>query len=165
MNFSTPEFWILVAFVLLVGVAGKHVFLYVTQLLDTYSQQISLRFTEATRLHDEALSLLETYRDKHAQATLQSQEILSFVEKEVEEFKKSTEQAFTDFKTQKETLLQERLALEKQEILSKLRAETVQEALKIVEKVLMQNDNVRKKLTEEAIDEVITQSVHLKKTL
>jgi F-type H+-transporting ATPase subunit b len=159
MTLSSPDFWVLVAFALLIGLGGRRLYVYITQFLDTYSQQVASQLEDVTRLHDEALSLLKTYEAKYDTALTQVEEILAFSEKEIEHVKALNEQEYLDFKEQKEKMFQERLELDKKEILSKLRSETVAEALKIVEKTLLEDDKMRENLTKEAIEELSQQDL------
>ena len=159
---SSPELWVLVAFVLFVGLGGRRIYLYITRFVDAYIQQVANQLEEVTRLHDEALSLLETYKAKHENAFTQVEEILAFAEKEVEHFKASSEQTYLEFKEQKEKMFQERIDLDKKEILSKLRSETIAEAIKIIEKTLAADVQMLNKLTNEAIEEISQQDLSFK---
>ena len=125
MLFSTPEFWVLIAFLLLFLTLGKRAYAYFTQILDAHTQKAAHQIKEAEHLQEEALSLLKTYQKKHEDATQHRQEILSFAEKEILEFKKSNKQALEHFQAHTEKLFTERLTIEKEETIAKLRAEIV----------------------------------------
>jgi len=154
MIFSTPEFWILVSFILLLIALGRRVFSYLIQHLDEHSKDIALQLTEARRVHDEALSLLGFYQNKHDKAVEQVEKILLFAENESLEFKKTSEQELQHFIDQKEKEFLQRLSLEKKEVMTKLRQEAVDEALTIVEQVLSKDHRERKKITDEALMEI-----------
>jgi F-type H+-transporting ATPase subunit b len=152
--FSTAEFWVLIAFFLLLLSIGKRAFSYLTTILDTHSQKVATQLEEAERLYGEALSLLNSYKKKHAEAIEQVENILSFAEKEADEIKKTGEQAYARFVHHKETAMSDRLGIEKEEALAKLRREAVAEALALVEHVLSANKKEREKLTETSLKKI-----------
>ena len=115
MNFSTPEFWVFIAFILFLGAVGKRAFAFLTQSLDEHSRKVAHQFEEAQRLHDEALSLLQSYKKKHEEAIEQATKIVSYAETEALESKKSSEREFEKFIASKEKALTERMAIEKEE--------------------------------------------------
>ncbi len=147
MIFSTPEFWVLIAFLLLFLTLGKRAYAYFMQVLDAHAQKAAHQVKEAERLQEEALSLLKTYKKKSDEATLRAEEILAFAEQGIVEFKKSNEQALEHFQAHTEKLFKERLAIEQEEAKAKLRGEIVDEALAIIEQTLLTDEKERKKLT------------------
>jgi len=152
--FSTPEFWVFIAFVLLIVGAGKRVFTLLTKSLDEHSQKVAHQLKDAQRLHDEALSLLNTYKKKHQEATEQAAKIISFSESEALSFKKSSEEEFEKFLIQKEKTFSERMAIEMEEAKSKLRKQAADEALVIVENLLSKEKKERTKLTDASLKEI-----------
>jgi F-type H+-transporting ATPase subunit b len=152
--FSTPEFWVLVAFFLLLAVFGKRAFRYLIQSLDDHRQKVTHQLREAERLHDEAFSLLNSYKTKHKEAEKQVEKLLAFAEAEAKELKKTAEQEFQDFMNHKEKTMSERLAVEKEETFAKLRRQVTNEALAIVEEVLLKDKDLREKLTKDALKKV-----------
>ncbi len=161
--FSTAEFWVFVAFALLLAGFGKRAFAQLTKILDAHSQKIATQLEEAERLHDEALSLLNSYKKKHGEAIEQVEKIMSFAEKEAEELKRSGEQAYERFMNRQEAALLQRLEIEKEEALVKLRHKAVKEALALVEHVLLTDKKERKNLTDASLKEVEKLSLKLKK--
>ena len=152
--FSTPEFWVFIAFVLLIAGGGKRALAFLKQYLDEHSHKVAHRLEEAQRLHDEALSLLNAYKKKHEEAVDQAEKIISFAKAEALEFRKSSEQEFEKFMARKEKTLLERLALEADEAKSKLRQQAVDEAIAIVESRLSREQKEKKKITESALKEI-----------
>jgi len=154
LNYSTPEFWVFIAFVLFLGAVGKRAFAFLTQSLDEHSRKVAHQLEEAQRLHDEALSLLNSYKQKHRDAIEQAAKIVAYAEAEALEFKKSSEHEFEKFMTNKEKALQTRMMIEREETKNKLRQQAVDEALIIVEKVLSGEPKEKKKLTEASLKEI-----------
>jgi F-type H+-transporting ATPase subunit b len=160
--FSTPEFWVFIAFVLLLAGIGKRALMFFTRSLDDHSQKVAHQLTEAQRLHDEAFSLLKTYKKKHAEALDQAAQMMAFAETEALEFKKSSEEKFKKFLAQKEKTLLERMTIETEETKLKLQKQTADEALKIVEQVLAKDSKERQKLTKAALKEISALSLNEK---
>lgn len=154
--FSTPEFWVFIAFVLFIGFFGKRGALFLVQLLEQHRQKITQQLDEAQRLHDEALSLLNSYKKKHEDALEQASNIMSLAKKEALAFQKSSEEEFQKLLAQKEKALLERIALETEETKSKLRDQAADEAFAIVEDLLSKNLKERKKLTAASLKEIST---------
>lgn len=154
--FSTPEFWVFISFVLFVGFFGKRGAVFVTQRLDQHHQKITQELDEAQRLHDEALSLLNSYKKKHEEALEQANKIMALAEKEALAFKKSSEEEFKKRLAQKEKALLERIALETEEAKSKLRDQAAEEAFAIVEGLLSKDPKECKKLTKASLKEIST---------
>lgn len=154
--FSTPEFWVLIAFVLLIGIFGKRAAGFLINALDKHAQKIADQLEEAQRLHDEALSLLNSYKKKHEEALAQAEKMTSAAKAEALEFKKSSEAEFEKLLAKKEKALLERIALETAETKAKLRRQAVDEALEIVETILAKEPKERKKLTKASLKEIST---------
>lgn len=151
---ATAEFWVFIAFLLFIGVFGKKAFGFLAQSLDAYRQKITQDIKAAQNLHDEALSLLGSYKKKHEDAIKQAKEIMSYAEKEALEFKRSNEQEFERFVAQKEKALLERIAIKNEESKVKLRKEAIGEAISIVEHVLSKDAAQKKKINSAALKEI-----------
>jgi F-type H+-transporting ATPase subunit b len=160
--FSTPEFWVFIAFLLFLCAVGKKAYHFLTESLDAHSRKVAQQLEEAQRLHDEALSLLSAYKEKHKEAVEQAKKIISFAEAEAQEFKKTSEEEFEKFVTQKEKALLERISNDKEEAKSKLKQQITDEALKIVEDVLSKEKEEKKKFTDAALKEITGMSLKQK---
>jgi F-type H+-transporting ATPase subunit b len=82
--FAAPEFWVLVAFVILVGGAFRPTFRIVTAALDDRADRIQRQIDEATRLREEAQDLLASYQRKQADAEKEAEEMLARAREEAE---------------------------------------------------------------------------------
>lgn len=152
--FKTPEFWVLIAFVLFLFVFGKKIWTFLTQSLDEHRNKISRQLEEAERLQEEALSLLEAYKQKHEEALKQAAEIIAFAEEEALALKKEKEREFDHFMQQREKALLERMENEKEEIKAAFRKQILEEAIAHVERFLATQKDEKKKLTENALKEI-----------
>ncbi|MBL8676990.1 MAG: hypothetical protein JNJ47_06190, partial [Alphaproteobacteria bacterium] len=113
--FKTPEFWVLIAFILFLFGFGKKIWAFLAQSLDEHRNKISRQLEEAERLCNEALSLLDVYKQKHAEVLKQAAEIIAFAEEEALTLKKEKEREFDHFMKQREKALLERMENEKEE--------------------------------------------------
>src|SRR5258707_15199973 len=83
--FSEPEFWVAVAFVILMGVFayfGIHRTVLTT--LDHRSDRIKAELDDARRLKEKAAKLLADYKSRHATAEREAQAIISSAKAEAE---------------------------------------------------------------------------------
>lgn len=152
--FSTPDFWVLMAFILLFLLGGKKIIGSLKEFLDEHRQKITKTIKEAEHLHEEALSLLNSYKKKHEEALQQAEKIIAHAEKEALEFKRDQEKEFEKFVEQKEKAVFERIGVEQEEAKSKLRKEAADEALALVEKVLLREKKEKKRLTQASLKEI-----------
>lgn len=152
--FKTPEFWVLIAFVLFLFIFGKRIWAFITQSLDEHRNKVSRQLEEAERLQEEALSLLEAYKQKYAEALGQATEIVAFAEEEALALKKEKEREFDHFMKQREKAFLERMENEKEETKKAFRQQILEEAISYVERFLVTQKDERKKLTENALKEI-----------
>ena len=83
--FAEPEFWVAVAFVILMGVFayfGIHRTVLTT--LDHRRDRIKAELDDARRLKDEAAKLLAEYKARHATAEREAQDIIASAKAEAE---------------------------------------------------------------------------------
>lgn len=79
-----PEFWVAVAFVLLMVLAAKPIALKVGAALDERSEAIRKQIDEARRLRDEAQELLASYQRKQHEAVREVDGIVEQAKRESE---------------------------------------------------------------------------------
>ena len=80
--FATPEFWVLVAFVILVGFAFRPLFRMIAGALDQRSAAIRRQLDEARELREEAQELLASYERRHRDSTAEAEAILDLARDE-----------------------------------------------------------------------------------
>lgn len=153
--FKTPEFWVLIAFVLFLLAFGKRIWAFLTQSLDEHRNKISRQLEEAERLQDEALNLLEAYKQKHEEVLSQAAEIIAYAEEEAHALKKEKEREFDHFMKQREKALLQRMENEKEETKAVFRKQILEEAIVHVERFLAAQKDEKKKLTENALKEIM----------
>lgn len=152
--FETPDFWVLIAFILFLLFFGKKILSFLRQMLDEHQKKITHQIDEAIRLHDEAFNLLETYKKKHKETLKQAEDIISFAKEEANTLKREKEREFEKFMKQREKTLKERIKNEKEEAIAALRNQVLDEALEKVEAFLATQPDEKKKLTQAALQEI-----------
>lgn len=82
--FHSPEFWILVAFVIFVAVLFKLTREKVVGALDGRAERIKAELDEAMRLREEAQATLAAYQRQQRQAVTEAEDILARAREDVE---------------------------------------------------------------------------------
>jgi len=138
MMFESPEFWVLVAFILLIAFLGKRAYKELSNVIDERTSKIQKQLHEAQRLHDEALSLLHTYQKKHQDAMQQAVDIVSRAEADAIDLKRSVEEDLNDLMRHKEKSTLERIQIAQETAGQQLKEKVANEALSFVEEILAQ---------------------------
>lgn len=73
--FEDPHFWVLVAFIITIALAGKAVYQKISAALDARSEDIRSDIEEAARLREEAQDLLASYERKQRDAAEEAKAI------------------------------------------------------------------------------------------
>lgn len=93
MIFSTPDFWVAVAFVVVIGFAYKPVSRAMTAGLDSRSTQIKGKLDEARRLREDAQALLAEYQRKQRDALQEAEAVLAHAREEAARLKVEAEKS------------------------------------------------------------------------
>ncbi|MBL6946339.1 MAG: F0F1 ATP synthase subunit B [Rhodospirillales bacterium] len=136
---ATPEFWVLVAFVLLVALVGQKIVRVISAGLDSRADNIRARIEEAEKLRDEAQELLASYQRKQHDATKEAEEI---VERAREEAARLAERAADDLERslkRREQLAMDRIAQAETSAVDQVRSLAVDVALEATRRVLTDN--------------------------
>jgi F-type H+-transporting ATPase subunit b len=159
--FSEPEFWVAVAFVILMGVfAYLGVHRTVLAALDHRSERIKAELDDARRLKDEAAKLLAEYKARHASAEREAQEIITNAKAEAERIASEAKAKMEDFVVRRTKTAESKIALAEAQALADVRAAAAEAAVTAASTILSQTvkgpvaddllgkgiDEVRKKL-------------------
>jgi F-type H+-transporting ATPase subunit b len=159
--FSEPEFWVAVAFVILMGVfAYLGVHRMVLKALDHRSERIKAELDDARRLKDEAAKLLAEYKARHASAEREAQEIITNAKAEGERIASEAKTKMEDFVVRRTKTAESKIALAEAQALADVRAAAAEAAVTAASTILSQTvkgpvaddllgkgiDEVRKKL-------------------
>jgi F-type H+-transporting ATPase subunit b len=134
---SNENFWVLVSFVLFVGVAiyfGLHKM--IAKVLDERSDRIKRELDEARRLRNDAQALLAEYQRKQRQALDDTQAIVTRAEREARRLVASAEADLNADIARRTQLAQAKIAQAQAQAIKDVRDATIDAAMLAAEKVL-----------------------------
>lgn len=135
-----PEFWVAVAFVILVavfiyvGVPGQ-----VTKALDVRRDRIKTELDEARRLKDEAAALVAEYRGRRQAAEREAQEIVANAKAEAERLAAESKVKMEDFVSRRTKMAETKIAQAEAQALADVRAAAADAAVAAAAQVLTQS--------------------------
>ena len=138
--FAEPEFWVAVAFVILMGVFvyfGIHRTVLTT--LDHRRDRIKAELDDARRLKEEAAKLLEEYKARHATAEREAQDIIGSAKAEAERIASEAKTKMEDFVTRRAKTAESKIALAEAQALADVRAAAANAAVTAASTILSQS--------------------------
>src|SRR3979411_561852 len=137
--FFEPEFWVAVAFVILMGVfAYVGVHRTVLKALDHRSERIKAELDDARRLKDEAAKLLAEYQARPASAEREAQDISTNARAEAERIAAEAKAKMEDFVTRRTKTAEGKIALAEAQALADVRAAAANAAVTAASAILTQ---------------------------
>ncbi len=138
--FSEPEFWVAVAFVILMGVfAYFGVHRTVLKTLDHRRDRIKAELDDARRLKEEAAKLLAEYRARHASAEREAQDIIEAAKAEAERIASEARAKMEDFVVRRTKTAESKIALAEAQALADVRAAAADAAVTAASTILSQS--------------------------
>jgi F-type H+-transporting ATPase subunit b len=138
--FSEPEFWVAVAFVILMGVFGYiGVHRTVLKALDNRAARIKAELDEARRLKDEAAKLLAEYKARQAKAEAEAQEIITSAKDDAERVATEAKAKLEDFVARRTKTAESKIALAEAQALADVRAAAANAAVTAASTILSQS--------------------------
>ena len=135
--FAEPEFWVAVAFVILMGVfAYVGVHRTVLTALDHRSERIKAELDDASRLKEEAAKLLAEYQARRASAEREAQDIIASAKAEAERIAAESVRTIEEALQRRQNLAEERIAQEEARAVAEIRAVTVDVAISAARSVI-----------------------------
>jgi F-type H+-transporting ATPase subunit b len=137
---SDPEFWVAVAFVILIGV-----FVYfgihrtVLKSLDHRSDRIRAELDDARRLKDEAAKLLAEYQARHAAAEREARDIVESAEAEAERIASEAKAKMEDFVARRTKTAESKIALAEAQAVADVRSAAANAAVTAASTILSQS--------------------------
>jgi F-type H+-transporting ATPase subunit b len=138
--FAEPEFWVAVAFVILMAVfayLGIHRTLLTT--LDHRSERIKAELDDARRLKEEAAKLLAEYKARGASAEREAQDIIANAKAEAERIAAETKAKMEDFVARRTKTAESKIALAEAQALADVRAAAANAAVSAASTILSQS--------------------------
>src|SRR4051794_4199919 len=155
--FAEPEFWVAVAFVILMGVfAWFGIHRTVLKTLDHRSERIKAELDDARRLKEEAAKLLAEYKARHASAEREAQDIVANARAEAERIASEAKAKMEDFVARRTKTAESKIALAEAQALADVRAAAADAAVTAASTILSQSvqGRVADDLLAKGIDEV-----------
>jgi F-type H+-transporting ATPase subunit b len=135
--FAEPEFWVAVAFFILMGVfAYFGVHRSVIQALDHRSDRIKAELDDARRLKDEAAKLLAEYKARHASAEREAEDIITSAQAEAERIASEARTKMEDFVARRTKTAESKIALAEAQALADVRAAAANAAVAAASAIL-----------------------------
>jgi F-type H+-transporting ATPase subunit b len=138
--FAEPEFWVAVAFVILMGVFvyfGIHRTVLTT--LDHRRDRIKAELDDARRLKDEAAKLLAEYKARHATAEREAQDIIASAKAEAERIASEAKAKMEDFVVRRTKTAESKIALAEAQALADVRSAAADAAVTAATTILSQS--------------------------
>ena len=138
--FAEPEFWVAVAFVILMGVFayfGIHRTILTT--LDHRSERIKAELDDARRLKEEAANLLAEYQARRASAEREAEEIIASARADAERIAAEAKAKMEDFVERRTKTAESKIALAEAQAVADVRAAAANAAVAAASTILSQS--------------------------
>ena len=137
--FEDPEFWVLLAFVIFIGVLVRFgVPKMALSALDDRSARIKQALDEAQRLRSEAQAVLAQYQKKREEAEKEAQAIIVSARVEAERLAGEAKSKVEDFVARRTKMAESKIAQAEAQALADVRAAAADAAVAAAEKILVQ---------------------------
>ncbi|WP_407178199.1 ATP F0F1 synthase subunit B [Bradyrhizobium sp. STM 3562] len=137
--FSDPEFWVAVAFVILMGLfAYVGVHKTVLKALDHRGERIKAELDDARRLKEEAAKVLADYKARRASAEAEAQDIVASAKAEAERIAAEAKAKMEDFVARRTKAAEGKIALAEAQALADVRAAAAEAAVAAASNILSQ---------------------------
>ena len=137
--FEDPEFWVLIAFVIFLGVLVRFgVPKMALSALDDRSARIKQALDEAQRLRSEAQAVLTQYQQKRAEAEKEAQAIIVSARVEAERLAGEAKGKVEEFIARRTKMAESKIAQAEAQALADVRAAAADAAVAAAEKILVQ---------------------------
>ncbi|RTL52578.1 MAG: ATP F0F1 synthase subunit B [Bradyrhizobiaceae bacterium] len=133
------EFWVAVAFVILLGAFGYFgLHRVILNALDNRGERIRKELDDARRLKEEAQSLVAEYRERRASAEREAQDIVASAKAEAERIAVEAKAKMEDFVARRTKSAESKIAQAEQQAVADVRAAAADAAVAAASSVLSQ---------------------------
>lgn len=152
----SAEFWVFVAFVILVGAVAKTAWTALTKGLDSRAARIKSHLDEAEKLREDAQSLLAEYQRKQHAAANEAKGIVDQAKAEAERVRQQAQADLEQALKRREQQALDKIAQAEAEALSEVRGQAVDLAVAASARLLADNLDEEKaaRLVDEAIKDL-----------
>jgi F-type H+-transporting ATPase subunit b len=155
--FAEPEFWVAVAFVILMGLfayMGVHRTILTT--LDHRSERIRAELEDAQRLKQDAAKLLAEYKERRATAEREAADIVASARTEAERIAAEAKAKMEDFVARRTKTAENKIALAEAQALADVRAAAADAAVAAASTIL--SHTVKGEVAEDLLAKGITEA-------
>ena len=134
------EFWVAVAFVILMGVFGYFgVHRTILKALDNRRDRIQKELDDARRLKEEAVKLVEEYRARRTSAEREAQEIVTNAKAEAERIAAEAKAKMEDFVARRTKTAENKIAQAETQAIADVRAAAAEAAVTAASSIMTQS--------------------------
>ncbi len=133
---ATPDFWVAVAFIILVAAIARPLVRAIVGGLDARTERIRHALDEATRLREEAQQLLAEYQRKQRDAARECEQIVAHAEAEAKRFAEEAAARLEASLARNEQRAIDKIAQTEAEAVQEVRAATVDIAIAATRRLL-----------------------------
>ncbi|CAA6605229.1 ATP synthase subunit b [Rhodospirillaceae bacterium LM-1] len=133
---QAPEFFVMLAFFVMIGLALKPVSRALASALDLRAEKIKARLDDAQKLREDAQEMLARYQRRQAQALKEAEEIVAHAQAEAERLSKQAAKDLEDSLKRREQQAMERIAQAEAKAVKEVRDIVVDIATQAAEKVI-----------------------------
>ncbi|OAF12760.1 ATP F0F1 synthase subunit B [Bradyrhizobium neotropicale] len=138
--FLEPEFWVAVAFVVLMVIFGYlGIFKTVLTTLDHRADRIKAELDDAQRLKEEAAKVLADYKARSATAEREAADIIANAKAEAERIASDAKAKMEDFVARRTKTAESKIALAEAQALADVRAAAAEAAVQAASTILSQS--------------------------
>jgi ATP synthase subunit b len=154
--YENPEFWVAVAFVLVVAVLAKPVARLLNEMLNRRIEAIADRITEAQKLNEDAQKMLAEYEKKYLNAEKEARNILRKSEKEIEFLKEDRLKKLEADMEMKQKEAEQRIKTAQEAAMKEITTLTSEMTIRALKEVLAKNldKKAQDRLIEASIEEI-----------
>ena len=136
--FGSPETWVALAFIVVVGGAAKPVFKALTAGLDARAAKILGRLQEAAQLKTESQALLAEYQRKQAEALKDAEDIIAHAKAEAQRLAEQASKDLGESLKRREQQALDRIAQAEASAVKEVRDRSIDLAIAAAESLLVQ---------------------------
>jgi F-type H+-transporting ATPase subunit b len=151
-----PEFWVALAFVVIVIAAFRPVLRTINAGLDNRANLIRTQIEEARKLREDAQALLAEYQRKQRDAMAEAEQIIAQAKADAARLKSEAEQELVQSVERRKQQALERIAQSEAQAVAEVRNTAIDVALSAAEQLIRQNLGTAQKeaLADQAITEL-----------
>ena len=153
---NDPTFWVLVAFVMFIGLIGKKVWIAAGTSLDARAEKIKADLDEAEKLREEAQDLLAQYQRKQRDAAKEAGDVVEKARTEAEKYGLVAKENLEKALARREQLAIDRIAHAEKAAIEDIRRLAAEVAIEATRKLLADEmkGEIADKLIEQSISEL-----------